>query len=400
MGGQQGTLSLEVPAHPLAGKPITVVVRSPHTGDLVWLDEYRGCLLTTGWTVGHVHKILEVKLRVHRNCQRLIYDGMEAVATDTLHAMIGCDSHRRLPSKVMLRLDLCGMDQFPEKLMSFGPAIAPLGDVDLERPKGLPPSTANSWSWTLRRATQRYYGVTSKSERVKVHVSPLRPLTLDALSKAKFCVPHYAEHFAFSYPTVHLAEAGGINPFELSDWQTSSINGCKRVLDVLRVGAFLFFNGEGRIVAVNTLSPQVSDGAALHFAKPRPWFPQWTKALAASERFQPLTMKVLRDVGARLFVWLYPGELLLGADGSPLASQPQVPHGGFAYLFHEDLAATDEEDLCLDRYFAVTQALDKPDWMEGLEREASRFEVVGLEPAAAVMREPPVSAAQLNVLAL
>jgi len=208
---------------------------------------------------------------------------------------------------------------------------------------------------------------------------------LDALSKARFCVPQYAEHFAFSYPSLDWAEAGAINPFELSNWQKSSLNGCKRVLDVMRVGAFLFFNSEGRIVAVNTLSPQVDDGAALHFSKPRPWFPDWTRALAARKRFQPLTMKILRDMGARLFVWLCPGEILLGEDGCPLAVQPHVPHGGFAYLFHEDLYTTNEEDVCLDRYFAVTLAApDESQQSEMAERMASRFEVVGAEPAHSV----------------
>lgn len=36
-------------------------------------------------------------------------------------------------------------------------------------------------------------------------------------------------------------------------------------------------------------------------------------------------------------MWLRPHEIIEGPDGSPLPTQPDVPHGGFAYLFHDNL---------------------------------------------------------------
>ena len=46
-------------------------------------------------------------------------------------------------------------------------------------------------------------------------------------------------------------------------------------------------------------------------------------------RFQRITIKSLNDLGAQHFCWLRPGEAIAGC-----ATQPRVPHGGFAYLFH------------------------------------------------------------------
>lgn len=52
-------------------------------------------------------------------------------------------------------------------------------------------------------------------------------------------------------------------------------------------------------------------------------------------------------------LWLRPHEVIEAADGNPLPIQPEVPHGGFVYLFHEDVLSANESELALDRYFAV-----------------------------------------------
>merc|ERR1712154_204717 len=98
----------------------------------------------------------------------------------------------------------------------------------------------------------------------------------------------------------------------------------------------------------------MGDGA-LVFGSPRRWSPVATLALFESGRFQPVTLKMLSDVGVRHFCWLLPGEQLRGIDGQllPADQQPDVPHGGFAYLFHDDVLETQVQDLVLDRYFPI-----------------------------------------------
>lgn len=65
-------------------------------------------------------------------------------------------------------------------------------------------------------------------------------------------------------------------------------------------------------------------------------------------RFQRITIKPLNDLGALHFCWLRPAEAIDGCATAPL-----VPHGGFAYLFHENPLGGTQDELVLDRYFAV-----------------------------------------------
>mmetsp|Transcript_44791 Transcript_44791/g.129549 ORF Transcript_44791/g.129549 Transcript_44791/m.129549 type:complete len:152 (+) Transcript_44791:327-782(+) len=75
-------------------------------------------------------------------------------------------------------------------------------------------------------------------------------------------------------------------------------------------------------------------------------------AVLEDGRFHHVTIGPLREAGAQYFCWLTPGEAFADEAGHALDSQPQVPHGGFAYIFH-DLTATSAQDVAVDCYFAV-----------------------------------------------
>merc|ERR1711933_106583 len=98
--------------------------------------------------------------------------------------------------------------------------------------------------------------------------------------------------------------------------------------------------GEYNILAANTLMPfHVGMENGLYFSGPKRWRHEWTQALVKQNRFQRITIQGLATLGARYFCWVRPHEVILSAK-----VQPDVPHGGFAYLFHDDLECTDERD--------------------------------------------------------
>merc|ERR1719237_1023979 len=82
--------------------------------------------------------------------------------------------------------------------------------------------------------------------------------------------------------------------------------------------------------------------------------PEWSQRLAEQGRFQPVTMRTIRELGARKFCWLRPREIIEDEDGAPLPMQPDVPYGGFVYLFHDDVMLSGKPETAMDRYFPVT----------------------------------------------
>merc|ERR1712224_60997 len=50
-----------------------------------------------------------------------------------------------------------------------------------------------------------------------------------------------------------------------------------------------------------------------------------------------ITIKAFRDKGARYYTWVRPDEEVL-RDLCP----PTLPHGGFVYLFHDDIEVSDD----------------------------------------------------------
>lgn len=353
------------PPAPRTGKPVTVLVQLIHTGEEVEICDYWGQPVTSDWTAAHLSIPVEVRLRIPAECQRFTCLGEEAADTDTISQMMRCVYLDRMPESVRLSVHLVDRDQFPQRLAPFVPARVPLVDADFERPQALPQKSG--WFWTLRPDAQERLGLTIAGH-IKAQASPLHPLSMGADARAEHCIPEEAQLFCFSYPSsAWKAIEANADPFELSTWHIGPLEEYWDVLDFLRVGGFLYFDVNGRIAAVNTYfiyeeragsrpPPALGDfgveASALCFADPRPWLPEWTAALVAEGRLQPVLVSSLDEKGAKYFAWLHPGELLQ-LRGEELDRQPVIPFGGFAYLFHADLYTEEEEEVCLDRYFAV-----------------------------------------------
>eukprot|EP01010_Urceolus_cornutus_P000727 NODE_123_length_2332_cov_324.037232_g100_i0.p1 GENE.NODE_123_length_2332_cov_324.037232_g100_i0~~NODE_123_length_2332_cov_324.037232_g100_i0.p1 ORF type:complete len:714 (-),score=127.48 NODE_123_length_2332_cov_324.037232_g100_i0:107-2248(-) len=101
-------------------------------------------------------------------------------------------------------------------------------------------------------------------------------------------------------------------------------------VQLLSCGGFAFMDSAGRVLRTFA----IGGGADVTFGPPLRWKSECTQRLAAASRFQPIISPRMRQEGARWFAWLNPMETLLTTNGA--AWLPPIPHGGFAYLFHED----------------------------------------------------------------
>lgn len=169
-------------------------------------------------------------------------------------------------------------------------------------------------------------------------LSPTHPVTLTEAEKAAIHIPAAASKFVFSYPVV----AGSTLKPSLAAPSASLVS------SFLSVGGFMYLDAANRPTHATTLIPTDKAEGGLQFSPPRRWEAEWTTALMRQGRFQRITIKPLNDLGAQHFCWLRPGEAIAGC-----ATQPLVPHGGFAYLFHEAPLGGSADEVSLDRYFSV-----------------------------------------------
>mmetsp|Transcript_64403 Transcript_64403/g.171736 ORF Transcript_64403/g.171736 Transcript_64403/m.171736 type:complete len:315 (+) Transcript_64403:32-976(+) len=171
--------------------------------------------------------------------------------------------------------------------------------------------------------------------------SPPHPVTLTDEEKSAIGVPAAAKRFVWSYPVAGWTAVDG---GERADTAAA--------VSFLSVGGFVYLDERNRALHATTLVPSALEAGGLQFRAPAPWVAEWTATLMRHGRFQRITIKALNDLGAHHFCWLRPGEVIPSADGTPCAEQPNVPHGGFAYLFHDDVLSSTPEQRVLDRYFA------------------------------------------------
>lgn len=165
-------------------------------------------------------------------------------------------------------------------------------------------------------------------------IATVRPLTLDDDARKRAGIPASAAEFTWAYPV-------GAGTFADQARAYFSITTPSAAFFVY--GGFIYFDKVGRVVGVMAISL----GRGLNFESPLPWPREYTMAL--EDRWHPVTAPFLRERGARLFVWINPGERIEPmVGGEPWRVSD---HGAFVYLFHEDLKATDERDAV----YAVSQ---------------------------------------------
>mmetsp|Transcript_111388 Transcript_111388/g.311315 ORF Transcript_111388/g.311315 Transcript_111388/m.311315 type:complete len:463 (+) Transcript_111388:133-1521(+) len=335
--------------YPTSGKPITVKVQCSHNGKCLSISEHRGARLTSDWTCAQLQETIEVLAGVHRHCQRLMFGGRMLDPKVKIVSMLGCGQDN-VPERIKLFL-IVDRHKFPQSFGPFNVINVPLELNQFDLPPMTEEFKRSGFYWDMSPKVLETHGLQARSKQLTAQVSPAHPV--DTIQQRS--APKGSTDFVWSYPVAGW-EGVESDAYALDRWELG-LQGGAAVKSFLSVGGFMYLDSSGGVSKVSTLGrPEHDDVGALHFAEPRMWCHEWTAALAEMGRFQKITLKSVRDTGARMYMWLRPQEVIEGADGNPFPLQPDAPHGAFVYLFHDDILSTDEVEIALDRYFAVVPA--------------------------------------------
>jgi len=306
----------------------------------------------TLWKVLRLQKALEEKVKVYPSAQKLLFAGRRLQSQDVL-GELGLMNNATVYVFVMTT--------FPAKLGPFATFSIPFQAEDLQSPPWSDDVESSGSMWTMEKRALKRHGITATGIEMPLmgQYSPANKITLTDEEKEAANIPVEAADFMWSYPACSWDGLGGDDAMKA----------------YLSLGGFAYFDKEHKLVGTNTLMPMEGDEGGLQFSEPKHWNPEWTRALMRHGRFQVITIKTLRDVGARHYCWLRPGEVICGDDGKPLSSQPEVAHGGFAYLFHDNALSTDAEEIEEDRCFAILSGEEyvKPVEMDNNNKEFRTF---------------------------
>jgi len=290
---------------------------------------------------------LQAKTSVHTACMKLVFAGRQLTPERTLAE---CNVKSNCTLFLMVK------PVFPETLGPFTMTEVDWRTADFQLMPWGPEVQVDGMMWVMEAPAVARHGARGNCEFPLIgQFSPTHPVTLTAQEKEAVGIPATAVEFVWSYPAVGW-DGGG---------NTSA------AASFLSVGGFVYFDAQHQIVKATTPMPRDDSTGGLQFGKSAAWDPEWTKALMLNGRFQPITIKPLNDVGAFHFCWLRPGEKIRNHLGD-LPNQPSVDHGGFAYLFHEDVYANHP----MDRYFPVVSGEQyRP--AQGVDEQSTRaFDLV------------------------
>jgi len=333
---------------PCTGKPITLkfVCTVKDLRQPVSVSEFDGCPVTANWELEHLMQVSESVTGVRRDCQKLYHAGREMPPGRTIQSIIGVEE-AQLPERFAIHV-LVQEDSFPSVLGPWHLVEVPLSGGDFT----LPQSLEGGFHWTMKHEVIEHHGVRSTDgAHVTAFCSPPHPMVFDKEERQAVGLPLEAEEFSWSYPAANWEQVEQ-DAHLLHDWAMCAKD-CSAVKDFLVVGGFIFFDRQRHVIRTTTLFSCKASKSGLQFGRPQKWEAAWTRILLGEGRFQPVSIGPLRDGGVHFFAWLRPGEVLEDEDGLPLARQPQIPRGGFAYLFHEMMASSNE-DVAGDCYFAIT----------------------------------------------
>jgi hypothetical protein len=294
------------------------------------------------WTVSDLQRLIEEHVGVPKACQRLVFAGTSLKPSATLSSTGLVDGATVF---VMVR-----QSGFPHSLGPFQTIQVPLNVCDFTvTPVDGGDAVEQGQIWTMdRQPLEAFMGESPEAcneNGLQVEFpligqfSPSHPVTLTSLEKSASNIPESAVEFAWSYPIV--------------DWEKLCIKD-DALKSFLSVGGYVYYNSQHKIVDVTTLLPSEEKEGGLQLGRHLTWNPAWTGPLMRRGRFQPITIKSLRVLGARHFCWLRPGELITDAHGKSLACQPQIAHGGFAYIFSDDVL----RHSAANRYFPIVSGAD------------------------------------------
>lgn len=365
----QGEVGKMLATFPSTGKPITVKLINPSkdmSNSVLMVNSFFGAPITSDWEQCHLLQVSEALTGVPRNAQKLYHAGREITPGCTIRAAMGI-AEAQLPPRCAVHV-LADLEAFPQKLGPFCLKEVPLKSEDFLLPK----SVEGGFHWTMKSGVLERHGIRcTDGVQVTAQCSPSHAITLSDKEREAAGIPAAAVEFAWSYPVVNWEQVER-DPHVLDDWASCSkdVSRDAAVKDFLVVGGFVFLDAARRFVRIST--PWSSQDGGLVFGRPLKWEPFWTKALLGDGRFQQVTIGPMRDAGVRYFCWLRPGERIVGEDLRPLHHQPYLPHGGFAYLFHE-LAGSSPLECAVDCYFPVVAV------REQTTSRGEAFAVVGEE---------------------
>lgn len=167
--------------------------------------------------------------------------------------------------------------------------------------------------------------------------SPPSRVTLDDATKRAANIPMHATSFAVCYPL------GGVEHMSSADKEILALT--DPCFSFLLYGGFVYFDKEDFPIRCNAF---LVGGTGLTFEGPRRWHSKYAIELHSQQRFCPITIEFFRQMGARYFAWINPGEKLRNPHDTQVLDD--FTHGGFVYLFHDDPL---QEDCAHDCYFVV-----------------------------------------------
>eukprot|EP01012_Entosiphon_sulcatum_P027705 TRINITY_DN3341_c0_g1_i1.p1 TRINITY_DN3341_c0_g1~~TRINITY_DN3341_c0_g1_i1.p1 ORF type:complete len:533 (+),score=72.54 TRINITY_DN3341_c0_g1_i1:516-2114(+) len=160
-------------------------------------------------------------------------------------------------------------------------------------------------------------------------ISEISRVNFTRNEKREANIPADAEYFCWAYPSVAFFSSTGKDALS----------------SFLKIGGFVYFDKEKKVVAVNGVKVGLGlKGAGLCFCEPRELPPEAVEDLI--HQFVPVTAPDLLEAGAVSFMWMRP---LLEERIPSLAATGGVPFGGFAYLLKDGTRGGPK----FGRYFAV-----------------------------------------------
>merc|ERR1712059_178799 len=138
--------------------------------------------------------------------------------------------------------------------------------------------------WLMEERSLQKHGVSCSHTEFPLvgQFSPTHPVTLTSEEKQAINIPEAAIEFAWSYPVADWEELRGTNI---------------AVKSFLTVGGYIYRDRSHRVIHVTTLVPSEAKQGGLQFKQQLKWDSSWTAPLMRNGRFQPITIKSLRDVG-------------------------------------------------------------------------------------------------------
>jgi len=318
---------------PAAGKQIAVTAVQ---GDLRCRVE-----VTSEWKGENLLQELEKRLNIHSALMKVRYGARPLGPEQRIASLLECEqSPEQLPESVNLQLHV-DRRSFPEMLGPFSICDVPLEAVDFQRCEW----REGGWTWEMSDSAFHQWFPKNNLGSVRTlvgYASPVSSVALGAAARQADGIPDSAAFVAWSYPLdkseVPSEDVATLEQKYEKEWFPES---CQTVKTFLSAGGFMYFDKDCKVVKVTTIGQwrEGCDKGGLHFGAKELWNPAWMLPLREDARFQKNTLQGLKNMRAKEFCWLCPNEVI---NGVPV---PNIPYGGFAYLF--------EASPWLDCYFPV-----------------------------------------------